>query len=93
MYTHQNIGGQCTDCTHGKTRFGIWSYHWGNFTVDMKAVKARKDKIVNQSTTGVEKWLKGTKNLTVFEGHARFESANTISIGEELLKADQILLT
>ncbi|GAB1444426.1 hypothetical protein MASR2M41_00290 [Flammeovirgaceae bacterium] len=59
----------------------------------MKAVKARKDKIVNQSTTGVEKWLKGTKNLTVFEGHARFESANTISIGEELLKADQILLT
>lgn len=65
----------------------------GNFTVDMKAVKARKDKIVNQSTTGVEKWLKGTKNLTVFEGHARFESANTISIGEELLKADQFLLT
>lgn len=35
----------------------------GNVTVDMKAVKARKDKIVDQSTTGVEKWMKGTKNL------------------------------
>lgn len=64
----------------------------GNVTVDMKAVKTRKDKIVNQSTTGVEKWLKGIKNLTVFEGHARFESANTISVGEELLKADQIFI-
>jgi len=64
----------------------------GSVTVDMKAVKARKDKIVNQSTTGVENWLKGTKNLTVFEGHARFESANTVRVGEELLRADQIFI-
>ncbi len=64
----------------------------GNVTVDMKVVKARKDKIVDQSTTGVENWLKGTKNLTVIEGHARFESANTVSVGDELLKADQIFI-
>lgn len=64
----------------------------GNVSVDMKVVKARKDKIVDQSTTGVEKWLKNTKNLTVFEGHARFESANTVSVGGELLKADQIFI-
>jgi len=64
----------------------------GKISVDMKAVKARKDKIVNQSTTGVENWLKNTKNMTVFEGHARFESANTVSVGDELLKADQIFI-
>lgn len=64
----------------------------GNITVDMKVVKARKDKIVNQSTTGVENWLKNTENLTVFEGHARFEGPNTVSVGDQLLKAGQIFI-
>lgn len=64
----------------------------GDITVDMKAVKARKDKIVSQSTNGVENWLRNTKNLTVFKGHARFESANTIRVGEELLKAEKIFI-
>ncbi len=64
----------------------------GEISVDMKRVKARKDKIVEQSTTGVENWLKNTENLTVFEGHARFESSNTIRVGEELLTADKIFI-
>ncbi len=64
----------------------------GDITVDMKAVKARKDKIVTQSTEGVENWLRNTKNLTVFKGHARFESANTVRVGDELLKADKIFI-
>src|SRR3978361_1630393 len=50
----------------------------GSVTVDMKAVKARKDQIAGKSRTGVEKWLKGLENCTVYEGHARFESANEI---------------
>jgi len=64
----------------------------GEISVDMKSVKARKDKIVKQSTTGVENWLKSTENLTVFEGHASFESSNTISVGDQLLKADKIFI-
>ncbi|MFT7033227.1 MAG: pyruvate/2-oxoglutarate dehydrogenase complex dihydrolipoamide dehydrogenase (E3) component [Cyclobacteriaceae bacterium] len=64
----------------------------GEISVDMKLVKARKDKIVNQSTTGVENWLKNTKNITVIEGHARFESANTISVNDQTLKADKIFI-
>lgn len=64
----------------------------GEISVDMKAVKARKDGIVNQSTTGVENWLKTTENLTVIEGHARFESSNTVRVGDELLSADKIFI-
>jgi len=33
-------------------------------TVDMKAVKARKDAISGQSRTGVESWMKGLKSCT-----------------------------
>ena len=44
----------------------------GAIAVDMKKIKERKDAVVRSSNEGVEKWLKGTENLTVYEGHARF---------------------
>ncbi len=47
----------------------------GGVSVDMQRVKARKDEISGKSRTGVESWLKGMENCTVYEGHARFESA------------------
>ena len=64
----------------------------GPVTVDMKAVKARKDQISGKSRTGVEGWLRGMENCTVYAGHARFESAHEIRVGDDLLSADQIFL-
>src|SRR6202522_949350 len=46
----------------------------GPVSVDMKRVKARKDAISGKSRTGVESMLRGTANVTVFTGSARFES-------------------
>ncbi|MEM5346085.1 FAD-containing oxidoreductase [Paraburkholderia azotifigens] len=54
----------------------------GDVSVDLAQVKARKDKIIGQSRNGVEKWLRGTENLTVFNGHARFTGARTLSVTE-----------
>ena len=64
----------------------------GSVAVDMKLVKARKDKISGQSRTGVESGLKGLKNCAVYQGHAQFESANEISVGSERLSAKQIFI-
>jgi pyruvate/2-oxoglutarate dehydrogenase complex dihydrolipoamide dehydrogenase (E3) component len=61
-------------------------------TVDMKKVKARKDAIVRRSNEGVEKWLKSTEKLTVYEGHARFEDSHRVRIGDELLEADKLFI-
>jgi pyruvate/2-oxoglutarate dehydrogenase complex dihydrolipoamide dehydrogenase (E3) component len=61
----------------------------GSITVDMKKVKARKDDVVRKSNQGVEKWLRNTKNLTVYEGHAAFQGAHTISVNGELLEAEK----
>ena len=61
-------------------------------TVDMKKVKARKDAVVQNSNQGVEKWLKNTANLTVYEGHGSFESARQIRVGGELLEAGKIFI-
>ena len=61
-------------------------------TVDMKKVKARKDAVVRRSNEGVEQWLKGTKNLTVYQGHARFEAADRVRVGDDILEAEKIFI-
>ncbi|MBZ7925407.1 FAD-containing oxidoreductase [Ensifer adhaerens] len=64
----------------------------GPVTIDFARVMARKDTVRFTSRKNVESWLKGMKNCTVFEGHARFESPHEIRLGEDLLSADQIFL-
>ncbi|HYP14429.1 MAG TPA: FAD-dependent oxidoreductase, partial [Bryobacteraceae bacterium] len=64
----------------------------GALTVDMRRVKARKDTISEAHRTGVEKRLEEMENCTVYRGHARFESDRIISIGEEMITADQIFI-
>ena len=64
----------------------------GGVTVDMARVKARKDEISGASSTGVEAGLRKTENCTVYTGHARFESANTVRVGDDVLEADRIFI-
>ena len=64
----------------------------GPIGVDMKRVKERKDGVVRQSNQGVTNWLRGTENLTVYEGHGRFESPRSVRVNDDLLEADKIIL-
>lgn len=64
----------------------------GPIGVDMRRVKARKDEISGRSRRNVEKWLKGLDHCTVFEDHARFESAGTVRVGDRLLSAERIFI-
>lgn len=64
----------------------------GSVSVDMKRVKVRKDAVVKQSSDGVTNWLKNMPNLTVYEGHGRFESPHTVRVNDDLLEADKIFV-
>jgi pyruvate/2-oxoglutarate dehydrogenase complex dihydrolipoamide dehydrogenase (E3) component len=64
----------------------------GPVRVDMKRVKARKDEVSGASRTGLEAWLRAMENCTVYDGHARFESAHEVSVGGERLRADKIFI-
>ncbi len=64
----------------------------GDVRVDMKRVKARKDEISGRSNKGVEEWLRGLKNCTVIQGHARFESSRSVLVNDEVLEADKIFI-
>jgi pyruvate/2-oxoglutarate dehydrogenase complex dihydrolipoamide dehydrogenase (E3) component len=64
----------------------------GDVRVDMKRVKARKDEVAGRSSMGVEEWLRGLKNCTVIQGHARFQSSRTVVVNDEVLEADKIFI-
>jgi pyruvate/2-oxoglutarate dehydrogenase complex dihydrolipoamide dehydrogenase (E3) component len=64
----------------------------GGATVDMKAVKARKDVISGKSRMGVEDWMKSLKSGTVYQAHARFLSPREIAVGNEILMAEKIFI-
>jgi pyruvate/2-oxoglutarate dehydrogenase complex dihydrolipoamide dehydrogenase (E3) component len=64
----------------------------GSIAVDMKKVKMRKDAVVRQSSEGLKKWLRNTRNLTVIAGQARFVDAHQVRVGDEVLKADKFFI-
>jgi pyruvate/2-oxoglutarate dehydrogenase complex dihydrolipoamide dehydrogenase (E3) component len=64
----------------------------GEVAVDMRRVKARKDAIAGRSTAGVERWLKGMANCTVYEGEAHFTSAREIEVNGQNLRAERIFI-
>ena len=64
----------------------------GEITVDMKAVKARKDMISTRARKGVESWLEGMERCTVYRGHARFLSPREVEVGGERLTAERIFI-
>ena len=100
------FGGTCvnTGCVPTKTlvasayavhvarRGPEYGFAVGDVRVDMKRVKARKDAASATSSKGVEEWLRGTSNCTVIQGHARFQSSNTVVVNEEVLQADEIFI-
>ena len=60
--------------------------------VDIKAVNARRDKIVANSRNGVEKSLRSNPKVTVFTATASFESPTTMRVNDTLIEARQIFL-
>src|SRR5262245_6440433 len=63
-----------------------------DITVDMKAVKARKEHVSAQSRKGIESWLKNLKGCTVYEGHARFAGPHSVKVADEVLQANWIFI-
>jgi pyruvate/2-oxoglutarate dehydrogenase complex dihydrolipoamide dehydrogenase (E3) component len=64
----------------------------GSMSVDLRAVKARKDAVIGASRTGLESWLRGMERCTVIQGHARFEAPHTLRVNDTVISADRIFL-
>jgi pyruvate/2-oxoglutarate dehydrogenase complex dihydrolipoamide dehydrogenase (E3) component len=64
----------------------------GSINVDMKAVKARKDTVVDVFRNGLERSLKTLEGCTVYEGHGRFVAEKKVAVNGSELAADQIFI-
>lgn len=60
--------------------------------IDMPRVKARAHTVITNARGNLRRWVDGMSGCTVLEGHASFESANAIRVGESLLTAPRIFL-
>jgi len=64
----------------------------GDVSVDMAAVKARKDQILGASNAGLTGWMESLDHGTLIRGHARFVDAKTVQVDDRLLEAEQIFI-
>jgi pyruvate/2-oxoglutarate dehydrogenase complex dihydrolipoamide dehydrogenase (E3) component len=64
----------------------------GGVSVDMRRVKARKDKVVGDARGGLEKWLRGSENVTVMQGEARFTGPRTVAVDAQTLSAAMVFI-
>ncbi len=106
MIERKLFGGTCvnTGCTPTKTlvasayaahlarRAADYGVNAGPVTIDMAAVKARKDAVSKASRDGVEGWLRHMERCSVYHGHARFTSPNSIQVGDQILTAPRIFI-
>ena len=100
------VGGTCvnTGCMPTKTlvasayaahqarRSADYGVIAGSVSIDMARVHARSQKISVDARTGNEAWLRGMAGCTFIFGHAQFESARTVRVGDRLLEADRIFI-
>jgi pyruvate/2-oxoglutarate dehydrogenase complex dihydrolipoamide dehydrogenase (E3) component len=102
----ENLGGTCvnTGCTPTKTMVASaqvahyarhaenWGVHAGAVRVDLPSVVARKDRIVNQWRSGVEKKVAARKNLHLYRGAARFLAPHRLRVNQEEIESERIFI-
>ncbi|CAM4230977.1 FAD-containing oxidoreductase [Gillisia limnaea] len=55
----------------------------GNLKIDLKRIKQRKDKLIQDSRSGLEKMFADTENLTLIRGKATFLDQHTVQVKNE----------
>jgi pyruvate/2-oxoglutarate dehydrogenase complex dihydrolipoamide dehydrogenase (E3) component len=77
---------------HMARRGREYGFSAGEVRVDMRAVKARKDAVVSQSSNGVTNWIGGMKSVRLERGHARFTGPHTVAVNGHAFQADKVFI-
>lgn len=64
----------------------------GNLKIDLKRIKERKDKLIEDSRSGLEKMFSETKNITLIRGKATFLDEHTIKVNNTKYTAEKIYI-
>jgi pyruvate/2-oxoglutarate dehydrogenase complex dihydrolipoamide dehydrogenase (E3) component len=106
LVEREHLGGTCVNngciptkslvatarIAHMARRAADFGVRTGPVSLDMRAVKARMDAIVQQSVDGLTEWLTHTDNLTLIWGAARFTGPREVEIAGTRYRAPQIFI-
>jgi pyruvate/2-oxoglutarate dehydrogenase complex dihydrolipoamide dehydrogenase (E3) component len=102
----EHLGGTCvnTGCTPTKTMIASaqvayyarnaarWGVRAGDVSVDLAKIVARKDQVVLQSRSGLERKAQQRPNLHLYRGHGRFLDAHRVRVGDQVLESERIFI-
>ena len=100
------FGGSCVNygCTPTKTivasaraahmarrgpDFGVVT---GRVSVDFAKVMERQNKMRHGASHGMESWLRGMDNVTIYAGYAAFAGAHEVQIGDDLITGNSVVI-
>jgi pyruvate/2-oxoglutarate dehydrogenase complex dihydrolipoamide dehydrogenase (E3) component len=100
------LGGTCinTGCTPTKTMVasaqvahyarhaGRWGIRTANVSVDLPAIVARKNRVVQEFRSSQQRKVDAWPNLHLHRGAARFLSATQIQVGDQTLESGNIFI-
>ena len=100
------LGGTCvnTGCTPTKAMIGSaqiahyarnaarWGVRAGDVSIDLPAILARKDEIVQRSRSGWEKKFGNTENPRLYRARARFIGPRQVQVGDETIAGEYIFI-
>ncbi len=100
------FGGSCVNygCTPTKTivasaraahmarrgpDFGVKT---GEISIDFAKVMERQNTMRHGASHGLESWLRGMDNVSIYAGYATFVDSHTVRIGDELIAGETIII-
>jgi pyruvate/2-oxoglutarate dehydrogenase complex dihydrolipoamide dehydrogenase (E3) component len=100
------LGGTCvnTGCTPTKTMIASaqvahyarnasrWGVNAGGVSVDLPAIVARKNEVVQHFRGGNQKQVDSRPNLRLFRGQARFLSRHSVQVGSDVLESERVFI-
>jgi len=106
LIERKELGGTCinTGCTPTKTmiasaqvaHYARHATRWGvrttGVTVDLPAIVARKDRIVQRFRAGHQRRVDARATLHLYRGAARFLTPHSIRVGEQVLEGEHIFI-
>src|SRR2546426_2844466 len=101
-----HLGGTCinTGCTPTKTMVASaqvvyyarnasrWGVKTNGVTVDLPAIVARKNRIVQSFRSGQQRRVDERPNLRLYRGQARFTGPHSLAVGGETLESERIFI-
>ena len=106
LIERKELGGTCinTGCTPTKTMIASaqvahyahnatrWGVRTTGVTVDLPAIVARKDRIVQRFRAGHQRRVDARATLHLYRGAARFLTPHSIRVGEQVLEGEHIFI-